>query len=95
MERADREEETVCTLIQSTGRYFSAGANIADRGLQESKADELFSHELWLNKFVARNTFLTDLFHNHTKILAAAVNGPVIGLSAALLALCDLVYVMG
>lgn len=94
VERADREEETVCTLIQSTGRYFSAGANIADRGLQETKADELFSHELWLNKFVARNTFLTDLFHNHTKILAAAVNGPVIGLSAALLALCDLVYVM-
>lgn len=94
VERADREEDTVMTLIQSTGRYFSAGANIADKGLSNVDPEHLFSHEYWLDKFVARNVYLTDLFHNHTKILAAAVNGPVIGLSAAMLALCDLVYVM-
>lgn len=94
VERADREEDTIMTIIQSTGRYFSAGANIADKGLTQVSADQLFSHEYWLDKFVARNVYLTDLFHNHTKVLAAAVNGPVVGLSAALLALCDLVYVM-
>lgn len=93
IERADKED-TVMTLIQSTGRYFSAGANIADKGLANVDAEALFSHEYWLDKFVARNVFLTDLFHNHTKVLAAAVNGPVIGLSAAMLALCDLIYVM-
>lgn len=94
VERADREEDTVLTLIQSTGRYFSAGANIADKGLLNVDSKDLFSHEYWLNKFVSRNVFLADLFHNHTKVLAAALNGPVIGLSSALVSLCDLIYVM-
>ncbi|ODV81186.1 ClpP/crotonase [Suhomyces tanzawaensis NRRL Y-17324] len=95
VEQADREEGTILTLIQSTGRYFSAGANIADKGISNSDYDmaDLFSREYWLDKFVSRNVYLADLFHNHTKILAAAVNGPAIGLSAALLALCDLIYV--
>lgn len=94
IERADREEDTVVTIFQSSGRYFSAGANIADKNLGNVLSEELLSHEYWLNRFVARNVFLTDLFHNHRKVLVAAVNGPVIGLSSALLALCDLVYVM-
>lgn len=93
VERADKED-TVLTIIQSTGRYFSAGANIADKNALKVEMSELFSHEYWLNNFVAKNVFLTDVFHNHTKLLAAAVNGPAIGMSAALVALCDLVYVM-
>ncbi|ABN68046.2 predicted protein [Scheffersomyces stipitis CBS 6054] len=93
VERADKEEDTILTLIQSSGRFFSAGANFADKSLANTDAADLFSHEYWLNRFVARNTYLTELFHNHRKILAAAVNGPVIGLSASLLALCDLIYV--
>lgn len=92
VERADKEEETIFTMIQSTGRYFSAGANIADKGVVGMKTEEIFSHEYWLNKFVSRNVFLTDLFHNHTKVLVAALNGPVVGLSSSLVALCDLVY---
>ncbi|KAK6462749.1 ClpP/crotonase-like domain-containing protein [Scheffersomyces coipomensis] len=93
VERADKEEDTIITLLQATGRYFSAGANVADKNLSSVDPSTLFSHEYWLANFVARNVWLTDLFHNHRKILAAAVNGPVIGLSTALLALCDLIYV--
>lgn len=51
------------------------------------------SHEYWLDEFVAKNVVLTDVFHNHTKVLAAAVNGPIIRVNATLVA-CDLVYVM-
>lgn len=91
IERADKED-TILTLIQSTGRYFSAGANIADKSLVNVPTEELFSHEYWLTNFVSRNVYLADLFHNHTKVLAAALNGPVIGLSSALVSLCDLVY---
>ncbi|CAH2353515.1 3,2-trans-enoyl-CoA isomerase [[Candida] railenensis] len=91
IERADKED-TILTLIQSTGRYFSAGANIADKSLSNVATEELFSHEYWLNNFVSRNVYLADLFHNHSKVLAAALNGPVIGLSAALVSLCDLIY---
>lgn len=94
VEDADNEEDTICTMIQSSGRYFSAGANFSDKGIAEAKSEDLFSHEYWLSKFVARNTYITNVFHNHTKVLVCAINGPVIGLSAALVALCDLVYVM-
>ncbi|KAK6202975.1 ClpP/crotonase-like domain-containing protein [Scheffersomyces amazonensis] len=92
VERADNEEDTVLTLLQATGRYFSAGANVADKKMSNIDPKVLFSHEYWLSTFVARNVWLTELFHNHKKILAAAVNGPVIGLSTGLLALCDLIY---
>lgn len=92
LQEADEEEDTICTLIQSTGRYFSAGANFADKALLEGDPQEVFSHEFWLKSFAGRNVYLTDLLHNHSKVLVAALNGPVIGLSSALVALCDLVY---
>lgn len=91
VDRADSEEDTICTVIQSTGKFFSAGANVSDIG-NDVDASEFFSHEYWLSNFVARNVYLTDLFHNHKKVLVAALNGPVIGLSSALVALCDFVY---
>lgn len=94
VEKADAEPDTVVTIIQSTGRFFSAGANFADKGLSNAKAEDLFSHKYWLEHFVSRNAWLTSLFSNHKKVLVAALNGPVIGLSAALVALCDLIYVM-
>ncbi|CAN3358405.1 3,2-trans-enoyl-CoA isomerase [Diutina catenulata] len=93
LEEAEAEEDTICTLLTSSGKYFSAGANFGDPAIMNAKPEEVFSHEFWFGQFVARNVWLCDLFHNHTKILAAAVNGPVIGLSAACLALCDLIYV--
>ncbi|ODV69313.1 hypothetical protein HYPBUDRAFT_101284 [Hyphopichia burtonii NRRL Y-1933] len=92
MERANQEEDTVVTLLQSTGRAFSAGANFADKGLANASTEELFSHEYWLNRFVSRNVFLADLFHNHDKVLIAALNGPVVGLTTGLISLCDLIY---
>lgn len=92
IEEAEAEEDTVVTLIQATGRYFSAGANFADKAVMNANPEEIFSHEFWFGRFVARNVWLCDLFHNHSKILVAALNGPVIGLSAGLVALCDLVY---
>lgn len=52
-------------------------------------------HKHWLQNFVARNVYLADCFHNHTKILVAALNGPVFGFTAALVLLCDLVYAKG
>lgn len=92
MERANEEEDTVVTLLQSTGRYFSAGADFNDKGVAKLPADKLFSHEYWLGAFAGRNLYLTDIFSNHKKVLVTALNGPVIGLSAGIVFLSDLVY---
>ncbi|MDC6271451.1 enoyl-CoA hydratase/isomerase family protein [Acetobacter pasteurianus] len=93
VEEANNEEETVMTVIQSSGKFFSAGANFGDKKLMQADPQDLFSHEYWLLRFVARNVWLTNLFNDHKKVLVAAINGPVIGLSSALVLLCDLIYV--
>jgi peroxisomal 3,2-trans-enoyl-CoA isomerase len=46
----------------------------------------------FLTSFVLNNLHLTRTFYTHPKILVAALNGPVIGLSAALVAFADFVY---
>lgn len=42
--------------------------------------------------FVANNVYVTHAFYSHPKILVVALNGPVIGLSAALTGFADFVY---
>lgn len=91
VQNANEEEDTVATIIQAKGRFFSAGANVSDVG--DADSSELFSYPFWLKNFTGRNVWITDVFQNHKKVLVCALNGPVIGLSAALICLCDLIYV--
>jgi Delta3-Delta2-enoyl-CoA isomerase len=46
----------------------------------------------WLRNFVANNLNITHAFYTHPKILVTALNGPAIGLSAALIAFSDFIY---
>lgn len=45
-----------------------------------------------LRSFVANNIDVTRAFYSHSKILVVALNGPVVGLSAALVAFADFIY---
>lgn len=45
-----------------------------------------------LRSFVANNVDLTRTFYTHPKILVVALNGPAVGLSAALVAHADFIY---
>lgn len=45
-----------------------------------------------LRTFVVNNLNITHAFYTHPKILIAALNGPAIGLSAALIAHSDFIY---
>lgn len=45
-----------------------------------------------LRSFVANNIDVTRAFYSHPKILVVALNGPVVGLSAALVAFADFIY---
>ena len=47
-----------------------------------------------LQSFVSGNLEITNAFYTHPKILITALNGPVIGLSAALIAHSDFIYAM-
>lgn len=49
-------------------------------------------NRLWLKNFVSNNLNITHAFYTHPKILITALNGPVIGLSAALIAFSDFIY---
>ena len=45
-----------------------------------------------VRNFVSNNFDITNTFYNHPKILVVALNGPAVGLSAALAAFGDFVY---
>ena len=46
----------------------------------------------FLRNFVANNLEITNAFYTHPKILITALNGPAIGLSAALISFSDFIY---
>ena len=64
----------------------------ADVGGQKLSADDGENTRCFLRNFVANNFNITHAFYTHPKILITALNGPVVGLSAALIALSDFIY---
>lgn len=74
---------------------FPAGSGLsppAPEGSQEARkaADE--TRKQWLANFVPFNLNITHAFYTHPKVLVVGLNGPVIGLSAALVAFADFIY---
>ncbi|KAE9374169.1 ClpP/crotonase [Stipitochalara longipes BDJ] len=82
-------EDVFVTVLTGKGRYFSAGADVSISRSQPEGTD-LARH--WLRNFVANNLNITHAFYTHPKILVTALNGPAIGLSAALIAFSDFIY---
>lgn len=92
VDKADNEPKTVFTLLQSSGRFFSSGADFDSIAkIAESKTGQS-ELKKWLDNFLAGNSYITSIFNRHRKILICCMNGPAVGLSAALCALCDIVY---
>ncbi|KAJ9651272.1 dodecenoyl-CoA isomerase [Neophaeococcomyces mojaviensis] len=85
------------TVLTGTGRFFSAGADVtsARPASDPSKTDggeaDRARRDV-LGGFVANNLDITRSFYQHPKILVAALNGPTVGISAALLGFCDFIY---
>ncbi|KAI6778821.1 trans-enoyl-CoA isomerase-like protein [Emericellopsis cladophorae] len=83
--------EVFITVILAKGRFFSAGADVSITRAAPS-ADNPDMHKHWLQSFVAFNLNICHAFSTHPKILVIGLNGPVIGLSAALTAFADFIY---
>ncbi|TLS23823.1 hypothetical protein PpBr36_08789 [Pyricularia pennisetigena] len=90
-------DEVYVTLLTAKGRYFSAGADVStirdppttgqdDNGIADG------GRRQWLQTFVAYNLNITQAFYSHPKILVVGLNGPVVGLSAALVSFADFIY---
>ena len=98
--------EISITVLVGTERYFSAGADVTSaasaypapltKSNQDGNGDPEGNHDQGrrgiLNGFVSLNLDITKAFYSHPKILVTALNGPAVGLSAALIAWSDFVY---
>lgn len=84
--------ETVITVLTGTGRFFSAGADVTTTRPGSDPSNPDAARRDIMSGFVANNLDITRSFYQHPKILVGALNGPAVGLSAALLGLCDFVY---
>ncbi|KAJ5475846.1 hypothetical protein N7475_001575 [Penicillium sp. IBT 31633x] len=86
----DSRDDIFITVLTGTGRFFSAGADVTSiRPGGDSSPD--VRREL-VKGFVSNNVDVTRTFYNHSKILVVALNGPAVGLSAALVAHADFIY---
>lgn len=89
--------DSIITVLTGTGRFFSAGADVgsarpaADPTKQSGIEADKARRDI-MSGFVANNLDLTRSFYQHPKILVAALNGPAVGISAALLGFCDFIY---
>ncbi|RBR03076.1 uncharacterized protein FIESC28_11807 [Fusarium coffeatum] len=83
-------DEVFTTVILAKGRFFSAGADVGVT--RKSPGEDNDSHKQLLQTFVANNLNITHAFATHPKILVIGLNGPVIGLTAALVAFADFIY---
>lgn len=91
MREAAKHDEVFITLLTGKGRYFSAGADVGIGGTKPDTSSGTLE-QLWLKNFVSNNLNITHAFYTHPKILVTALNGPAIGLSAALIAFSDFIY---
>ena len=81
------------TVLTGTGRYFSSGVDVTIPRLgADVNTDHNQLRRDMLRGFVSNNLELTRAFYTHPKILVTALNGPAVGLSAALIAFSDFVY---
>ena len=71
-----------------TSHLSGADVSLSREG-PENPAD---LHQFWMRSFLASNINVTNAFYTHPKILVTALNGPAVGLSAALIAFSDFIY---
>ena len=106
MREVAARDDIYITILIGKGRYFSAYAsvslcdlhkvanNVANRGadVNAHRATGSDVHRETLRNFVAGNLNITNAFYTHPKILITALNGPAVGLSAALISFSDFIY---
>ncbi|OAA71279.1 peroxisomal D3,D2-enoyl-CoA isomerase [Cordyceps fumosorosea ARSEF 2679] len=86
----EKHDEVFVTVIMGKGRFFSAGADVSIT--RATPTDPQEAHAYWLQNFSAFNLNTTLALAEHPKVLVFGLNGPAVGLSAALVGHADFVY---
>ena len=101
LEISENDPECFFTVLQSSGRFFSSGADFnsippSKDGTSKSQGTprDPDKVQMWLENFLCKNQYITQAFIRHPKILVSCLNGPAIGLSAAIVLMSDLVYAL-
>ncbi|KAM0713508.1 hypothetical protein Q7P37_010470 [Cladosporium fusiforme] len=89
MREVAKRDDVFVTVLTGKGRFFSAGADVSISRAAQAGVDP---YKQWLQSFVANNLNITQAFYSHPKILVTALNGPAVGLSAALVGFSDFIY---
>ncbi|KAG2349966.1 ClpP crotonase, partial [Suillus weaverae] len=91
----DKREDVVATVWQANGKWFCAGTDVKQTGTNRDAPNtptQRSMRDCLIHGVVAANTDCTHAIYSHSKILVAALNGPVMGIAAAFLGNFDFIY---
>ncbi|KAJ3500826.1 hypothetical protein NLJ89_g9619 [Agrocybe chaxingu] len=89
----DVRDDVLVTVWQATGHWFCAGTDV--KGSNLNNADTIGNVRNALRKGVVSTTMdCGKALYSHSKILVAALNGPVLGITAAFLGYFDFIYAL-
>ena len=97
LEKSNGLPDTHFTVIQSSGKFFSAGGKFESvlelaPEKREPSDSELRTLYKLIGSVAAPNVYVTNAFVKHNKPIICLLNGPAIGLAACLVCLSDIVY---
>ncbi|KAJ3744618.1 ClpP/crotonase-like domain-containing protein [Lentinula detonsa] len=94
----DRRDDVLVTVWQATGKWFCAGTDVMGRSLPnigpqtEALPTDNNLREIFLKRIAHTTTDCGQALYSHSKILVAALNGPVMGIAAAFLGYFDFIF---
>ncbi|GLA73736.1 hypothetical protein AtubIFM55763_004668 [Aspergillus tubingensis] len=89
LRNVDRTPEITITVLTGTGRFFSAGTDVSSTSRNMAHGTDIRRN---MRSMYFSNLDLTHILVNFSKILIVALNGPVVGFPAALVAHADFIY---
>ncbi|KAJ3972436.1 ClpP/crotonase-like domain-containing protein [Lentinula raphanica] len=93
----DGRGDVLVTVWQATGKWFCAGTDVMGRSLpdletQDKSPTNRNIRELFLKRIAHTTTDCGQALYTHSKVLVAALNGPVMGIAAAFLGYFDFIF---
>ncbi|KAI0646951.1 ClpP/crotonase [Trametes meyenii] len=90
LRQVDARRDVLVTIWQATGGWFSAGTSVT--GTVRRNPDNI--RDGFVEGIAPVNTDVSRALYTHSKILVAALNGPVMGIAAAFLGHFDFIYAL-